>query len=171
MADNKKIIKCPACHKTMTKIFVHSANVNVDICLNGCGGIYFDNMEFYAFDENKENMYEITKALEGRKFQKVDQSKERLCPIKKKKMVKNFTNLSKNVEVDDCYNCGGKFLDFGELETIRKESLTAGERRKEFLKNVFSSPEYNVDTVNPPKYRRHRRSLMKRIFDRIFFGR
>ena len=84
-------------------------------------------------------------------------------------MVKNYTNLSKEVEIDDCYSCGGKFLDFGELEKIRKQNLTSNERRKEFVKHLFSSQEYK-DTANDPKYRRKRRSLIKKIFDRLFFG-
>ena len=29
----------------MEKIFISDANINVDICLNGCGGILFDNRE------------------------------------------------------------------------------------------------------------------------------
>ena len=64
MADNLKIIKCPACHKEMVKIFVSSVGVNIDICLNGCGGVFFDNKEFYSFDEQRENIYEIIQALE-----------------------------------------------------------------------------------------------------------
>ena len=169
MADNLKIIKCPACHKEMVKIFVSSVGVNIDICLNGCGGVFFDNKEFYSFDEQRENIYEIIQALEGRTFIEVDESKDRYCPVCGKKMVKNYTNLSKEVEIDDCYSCGGKFLDFGELEKIRKQNLTSNERRKEFVKHLFSSQEYK-DTANDPKYRRKRRSLIKKIFDRLFFG-
>lgn len=170
MADNLKTIKCPACKKEMVKIFVKTAGVNVDVCLNGCGGIFFDNMEFYTFDENRENIYEITRALEGKMFHTVDSSKDRFCPVCGKKMVKNFTNLSKSVEIDDCYNCGGKFLDYGELQKIRSDNLTAAERKKEFVQKFFSSME-RVDTENMPKYRRHKRSLLKKLFDRIFFGR
>ena len=169
MTDNLKIIKCPACHKEMVKIFVKAAGVNVDICLNGCGGIYFDNMEFYTFDENRENIYEITQAIEGRVFHSVDTSKDRYCPVCGKKMVKNFTNLSKSVEVDDCYNCGGKFLDYGELEKIRCDNMTTSERKKEFVRQLYRFMEFS-EPQNENKYRKHKRTFLKKMFDRIFFG-
>ena len=56
MADNFNVLKCPACQKEMTKVFVPSEGVNIDICLDGCGGIYFDNKEYYNFDEQKEDV-------------------------------------------------------------------------------------------------------------------
>ena len=167
MTDTKRILKCPACKKEMVKIYVQSADVNVDICLNGCGGIYFDNMEFYVFDENREKINEITQMLEEKTFQKVDSSKSRYCPSCGKKMVKNFTNLSKDVEIDDCYNCGGKFLDFGELETIINQDLNPLQKSKKNMKNFLNSLDY-VDVANAPKYRRHKRSFLKKIFDWIF---
>ena len=170
MTDNLKPIKCPACDKEMEKIYVKSAGINVDICVNGCGGVFFDNKEFLAFDENHENINEITKALEGKMFNTVDSSVIRTCPVCGNKMVKNYNNLSKTVEVDDCYNCGGKFLDYGELEKIRSDELTSTERKREFVKNIYGSID-SVEAINTVKPRIQKRSLLKRIFDGIFFGR
>ena len=169
MADNLKTIKCPACDKEMVKIYVKSAGINVDVCVNGCGGIFFDNKEFLAFDENHENIYEITKALEGKMFNTVDSSVIRTCPVCSNKMVKNYTDFSKSIEVDDCYNCGGKFLDYGELEKIRSDKMTSPERKKEFVKNVYSSID-SVDAITSVNTRTQKRSFMKTVFDRIFFG-
>ena len=56
MADNFKTIKCPACQKEMHKIFIPSEGINIDVCLDGCGGIYFDNREFKSFDEQHESI-------------------------------------------------------------------------------------------------------------------
>ena len=46
MADTLKELKCPACGKVMEKVFIPSEGINLDICTDGCGGIYFDNREF-----------------------------------------------------------------------------------------------------------------------------
>ena len=43
MADNKEIIKCPACGEDMVKVLIPDLNIYVDICLNGCGGMLFYN--------------------------------------------------------------------------------------------------------------------------------
>ena len=50
MADNLELIECPACGKKMHKIYMPSAGVNLDVCVDGCGCIYFDNREFNKFD-------------------------------------------------------------------------------------------------------------------------
>ena len=51
MVDNLEEIACPACGKKMHKVFMTEQNLNIDVCLDGCGGIYFDNREFKKFDE------------------------------------------------------------------------------------------------------------------------
>lgn len=147
MVDNKETILCPACNVEMTKVFIKSANVNVDICLNGCGGIYFDNKEFYLFDEQNEDISEILQTLNGKNFQPADTERERYCPVCGNKMVKNFTSFSKEIAVDDCYNCGGKFLDHGELEKIRMQYSTSAERTADTRKKIFESQEYCDSTM------------------------
>ena len=169
MADNLTKIECPACGKEMVKVYVKSAGINVDVCVNGCGGVFFDNKEFFAFDENHENICEITKALEGKMFNTVDTTLIRTCPVCGGKMVKNYANFSKTVEVDDCYNCGGKFLDYGELEKIRSDEMKDSERKKDFVKRVYGSADA-VEAINAVRPSLKKRSFMKRIFDGIFFG-
>ena len=41
------------------------------------------------------------------------------------KMVKNSTSINGDVIVDECYRCGGKFLDYKELDKIRAEFSNA----------------------------------------------
>lgn len=128
MADNNYDLICPACGEMMTKIYIPSAKVNLDICLDGCGGIYFDNREFKQFDENSENIDEILKAKLGKQFKEVNQNATRICPVCATTMVKNYASAKHEIEVDDCYNCGGKFLDHGELLKIRAQFNTEQER-------------------------------------------
>ena len=119
MSDNKQIINCPACGKEMVKVFDKEKGINIDICLNGCGGILFDNREFEKFDESHENADEILNAIKERKFAKVDESEIRVCPICNVPMVKMGAGTG-GVEIDICNTCGAKFLDNGDLEKVRK---------------------------------------------------
>ena len=103
----------------MVKVFDKEKGINIDICLNGCGGILFDNREFEKFDESHENADEILNAIKERKFAKVDESEIRVCPICNVPMVKMGAGTG-GVEIDICNTCGAKFLDNGELEKVRE---------------------------------------------------
>ena len=117
MADNLKTIKCPACGNIMKKVFIKSANINLDICTDGCGGIFFDNRELEKFDEQHENAEEIFEVLDNKTFITVNESAQRVCPICKVPMVR--MGEATGVPIDCCHTCGGKFLDNGELQKIR----------------------------------------------------
>ncbi|MBO7671995.1 zf-TFIIB domain-containing protein [bacterium] len=148
MADTLDTINCPACGEEMVKVYIPREGINIDVCLNGCGGIYFDNREFKRFDECHENIDEILNALKGKDFKRVDMDSVRLCPVCGARMVKNYSSIKKEIQVDDCYMCGGKFLDHGELERIRKEYNTDAERGEatiKFLYDVAGSELQEID--------------------------
>ena len=135
MSDNKEIINCPACGKEMKKIYINDANCYLDICLDGCGGIFFDNREFEKFDEQQESIGQIVSLYKGKTYSKVDDDKTRTCPVCNINMVKHYANEKHEVLVDECYNCGGLFLDFGELDEIRKQYTTENERKTAFIEH------------------------------------
>ncbi len=142
MSDNKNIIKCPACGKEMSKIYIQSVNCNIDICVEGCGGVFFDNREFQKFDEQHENIDEILAQYKDKEYIKQDESLNRICPVCGSVMVKHKTSAKGNVEVDDCYYCGAIFLDYGELQAIRSEYKTEVDRKEAFAK-IFKN-EHNI---------------------------
>lgn len=117
MADNKEIIKCPACGEDMVKVFVPDLNVYIDICLNSCGGMLFDNRELEKFDEPHENMDDILAAIKEKNFIEVDTKQTRICPLCNVPMVK--LGEKTGIEIDVCNMCGAKFLDNGELKGLR----------------------------------------------------
>lgn len=137
MVDTLKILKCPACGKDMEKVFIPSQGINLDICIQGCGGIYFDNRELKYFDEKNEDISKILEKVENKKFEKVNTALDRHCPSCGNKMVKNFSSLNKEIEIDECYNCGGKFLDNNELQKIRAEYDTEQERSEDVIRAVY----------------------------------
>ncbi len=119
MADTTDIIKCPACDKVMKKLYIQEDDLHIDICLDGCGGIFFDNRELEKFDEKHENADKILEAIEGKKFVQVNDVELRICPACGLPMVK-MGAADGTVQIDVCNTCGGKFLDNGELQKIRK---------------------------------------------------
>ena len=137
MADTLKQITCPACGKEMEKVFIPSEGINLDICTQGCGGIYFDNREFDKFDEKNEDISVILEKLDGKNFTKPSENLTRICPNCGSKMVKNHSSILKEVQVDDCYNCGGKFLDNSELVKIREEYDNNEQRDEDILRYLY----------------------------------
>ena len=138
MADNLEIIECPACGKKMKKVYMPDAGINLDVCVNGCGGIYFDNREFKKFDEQHEDIEPLVKAFEGKQYLTIDTAETRICPVCSMKMVKNYASAKHEVQVDECYGCGGKFLDHCELDKIRAQYATEEERAADVVKELYS---------------------------------
>lgn len=151
MADSTKILTCPACGKEMSKIYIEKTQCFIDICTEGCGGIFFDNREYKKFYEDQEAINEIKKAFEGKTFQKVDASYKRICPACGMKMMKNSTSIKGEVIIDDCYGCGGKFLDYGELDKIRAEYKTEKERSQDIINYLKANMGEEYDAMHAYK--------------------
>lgn len=118
MADNKEDLVCPICGNTMTKILMADVNTNVDICLDGCGGILFDNRELEKFDEQHENITEILEAIKNKTFEEVDTQKALECPVCGNAMIKMGSDTV-GIQLDVCGLCGAKYLNNNELQAIR----------------------------------------------------
>lgn len=136
MDNTKNIIKCPACGSDMEKVFLEKQGFTVNVCLDGCGGIYADNKVYKKISEQTENIDSLLEKLENKHFAEIDHTKRILCPACKHKMVKNFSSHLKKIEIDECYNCGGKFLDNKKLIQIRSEFKDENERSAEFKKYI-----------------------------------
>ncbi len=172
MSDTLQPINCPACHKEMKKIFIPSEGINVDICLDGCGGIFFDNREFKKFDEKAEKIDEILEAIEGKDFEKVDESLPRTCPVCGSKMVKNYSSANRTIQIDECYSCGGKFLDNGELQQIRAEFDTEAERSEATMQELYKTVGVKLHEMEAEKNAANaKRSLANKLFRRMIYGR
>ncbi len=153
MTDTKDIISCPACGNEMKKIFFEEINANIDICADGCGGIFFDNRELKVLNKNADQVDEILKSLEGKEFEKVDDSKERTCPACGARMVKNKANnedVKDNdfIVIDECYQCGGKFLDHGELERFKHtKAVKVDEKKPADIQYLYSQVGLANDSI------------------------
>ena len=149
MADNREIINCPACKKSMAKIYIESANKYIDICLEGCGGIFFDNREFELFDEAHENADDILAFYDKLdSFKPIDDSQERICPTCNAIMTKIGNGIDDIFKIDCCYTCGAKFLDAYELQKIRTTYSSEEERKQLFEKNFSEMFDDELKNLN-----------------------
>ncbi len=133
MADSTEILTCPACGEEMTKVFITDKGINLDVCSNNCGGIFFDSREFQQCTSSINEVWELKQLIEGKNFMPVDESKTRICPACKTPMVKT---KSFGIQIDTCNNCGGIFLDNNEFETI-KNQINAQKKRTEVHENKY----------------------------------
>lgn len=163
--DTIRVIKCPACGKKMEKVFIPSEGINIDICLNGCGGIFFDNREFDKFNEIHEDISLIEEKYADKKFESVDEKAIRICPTCGTKMVKNPSAVGAKIIVDNCYVCGAKFLDYGELEEIRKEYENDVLRREATIEYLFSKVGAELHQLDVEvEERKANRDLSQKLF-------
>jgi uncharacterized protein len=112
-------MKCPACFNELSGFSV--GPITVDVCHGGCGGIWFDAFELQKVDERHEAGNVL---LDIRRDEKVvvDFSRKRECPrCPGVKLHRHFFSAKRSVQVDQCPNCAGYWLDAGELEQIQLE--------------------------------------------------
>jgi Zn-finger nucleic acid-binding protein len=107
-----------------------AGGVSVDVCDQGCGGIWFTWMELQRFDEPKEAAGEALldiHRVEG----VVPDAGPYHCPqcADKIELKRHFFSVKRDVTVDECPECGGYWLDPGELRTIRTDFETDEARR------------------------------------------
>jgi len=112
-------MNCPACTRPLTAL--HVEGVEVDACHGGCGGLWFDNFELKRFDEPHESSaWEQTMVTVDAEVV-VDHAAKRTCPRCAVIMQRNFYSAQRRAQVDTCPQCGGNWLDCGELAQIRAE--------------------------------------------------
>lgn len=169
MADTKEYLTCPACGKNMTKIYIAEQQINVDICLDGCGGILFDNRELEKCDEINENAKEILETIKSKDFYETDETAQRICTICNTPMLKMGAGTG-SVQIDCCSVCGAKFLDNGELQRIRhgiKDTIP-----QEVLEAIEYGFEKHIDDITlglKPKKSSPRRQFVEDLVKAFLF--
>ena len=134
-------MKCPVCKKDMVE--KDFGSVKVDVCQNGCKGIWFDWMEIIKLDEKNEGFGNALKdALEYSRTN--DENRPKLkCPKCGILMHAHKYQSSKEVNVDECYDCAGFFLDSGELKLIRDTFMSEQEEEEYLNKLLKDIPSFH----------------------------
>ncbi len=134
-------MKCPACQNYLSP--VKAGSVLVDVCLGGCGGIWFDNFELQKLDEPNELAGNLLVQVNVAQRTEIatNPTKKRPCPkCGDIVMMRHFFSPKRRVEVDECPNCGGYWLDAGELALIREEHQAEIDRKRgadEYLSDLM----------------------------------
>ena len=119
---------CPACLNQLSPLTIRG--VTVDVCRDGCAGIWFDNFELKKFDEPHEPAGELLDVQPIRPAP-VDRDKKRKCPrCDDATMMRHFFSFKRQFEVDVCPGCAGCWLDAGEIALVRSEFKSEKERRQ-----------------------------------------
>ncbi len=132
-------MRCPACGNELTGIEI--GEITVDACRNGCGGIWFDQLELNRLDEQHETAGESLLDIERDPAVKLDRERRRNCPSCDDMVLsRHFFSPLKEAEIDECPGCAGVWLDVGELALIRSQFATKEEREKaaeEYFDDLF----------------------------------
>ncbi|MFP4473670.1 MAG: zf-TFIIB domain-containing protein [Candidatus Omnitrophota bacterium] len=124
-------MECPACDNTLTE--KEFGGIAVDVCENGCGGIWFDNFELEKFDEQHEHAGEALLDVARDPDVQANIQEKRQCPrCQDVVMRQRFFSVKRGVTMDECAGCGGIWLDAGELRDIRKAFENEEQRHQAF---------------------------------------
>ncbi len=133
---------CPACGNDLTVKTV--GDLEVDVCQNGCGGIWFDLLELKKVDEPHESAGEVLLDIPRKPGIQVDFEAKRKCPrCENMVLMRHFYSVKRQIEIDECPNCGGIWLDAGELSQIR--SLFKSESEKKAAADVLFSKAFDAE--------------------------
>jgi Zn-finger nucleic acid-binding protein len=111
-------MNCPACGDALQERIIDG--VTVDVCDGGCGGIWFDKNELQHFDEPHESAGAQLLSVRRDPERVVDKGARYDCPrCERYVMQRHFFSVKMQVQIDTCPGCGGRFLDAGELSSVR----------------------------------------------------
>lgn len=131
---------CPVCSKSMTQ--KNLGGVTVQVCAEGCKGIWFECGELAKLDEVNEGVGQALRdALAAPRTNDANRA-DLTCPKCQISMHHHLYEGEKEVNIDECDKCGGIFLDSGELKAIRGHHMSGAEESAYLQKLLDHLPSY-----------------------------
>lgn len=116
-------MKCVKCEGKLVTVSIE--DIYVDQC-DRCGGIWFDALEL----ERVLAEARVAPPLGRGAVRPGDDDRRGRCPrCRVEAYLVQVASRTAPIHVDTCANCGGKWLDGGELELLRNEGLRGKVRR------------------------------------------
>lgn len=113
-------MKCPACQNPLQKKNA-GADLTLDICYGGCGGIWFDYTELERASASAPaatTLHSIWQVSSNA----AQPGRTRSCPrCSEQALERQWFSQSKSVEIDQCPQCRGVWLDAEEFSKIYDE--------------------------------------------------
>ena len=112
-------LACPRCAAPLSRVLI--GGVGVDVC-EACGGLWLDRLELARFEEPDSVLGDALLAhLSQFPVAIVDRSARLRCPRHREVvMMRRAFSRAYPVEIDECPECGGVWLDADELAQIRR---------------------------------------------------
>jgi len=152
VAEGEREMKCPACQRALVEFA--AGPMRVDICLEGCAGIWFDRDELTKVDDFNEPFPESLIRVLSNAQVAIDKRRERECPrCVGQVMTHRFLDDQLKVQADECSSCGGHFLDIGELSNLRDESRRDAESQRLWSDWLKSHGDNLKDPEKGKRYR------------------
>lgn len=115
-------MKCPACKSPLLE--KSAPGMTLDICYGGCGGIWFDADELGRVDGRAAASLHT---VWNHKQEKRPLTEPRPCPRCPDQILeRKWFSSAEKVEIDQCPQCAGIWLDDGEFSLIYKEIKMPG---------------------------------------------
>ncbi len=121
-------ISCPGCNTPMVR--ENFASAMIDVCVDGCYGLWFDANELVKLDHHKKGFGSALERAVNQPFSPPGDPEPRSCPHCHTPMDVVQYQLAQQVTVDECPTCDGVYLDAFELAQIRNRPMTESERAK-----------------------------------------
>lgn len=133
-----------------------------------CGGVFFENQALKNFELPNDRKGEVlVEHLKQFHNQTLNEAERVTCPnCPDTVMMRRFYSPLHVVEIDECPNCGGIWLDTGELEKLRALFLDEKERALLRAKLLEESRPVEINTpvtMTPKMY--HREDKVNKLFD------
>ena len=168
-------MKCPRCDVDLAQVTIE--DIQLDVCKDSCGGVWFDRFELQKMDEphefTDENLIDVL-AIESPV--PYDSTLKRKCPkCEDTVMMRHFFSVKKEVEVDHCPKCAGYWLDEGELFQIRKQYKSESDRKQaaeQYFSDLFDNDLSKMKMESEEKAQQAKKiaNMFRLISPRYYFN-
>jgi uncharacterized protein len=134
-------MKCPLCNLPMQQLNI--SGVTIDECFEGCHGLWFDALELKRLDEAKEGAGDDLERILSYPRKSDERSAKPDCPRCHISLQRKSYYYRSGIFIDECYNCGGVWLDQGELAAIRSNFKNNEEREQIAEQMILENPQFN----------------------------
>jgi uncharacterized protein len=122
-------MNCPACRSSLQER--HVSDVKIDVCEEGCAGIWFDGSQIKKMDEPQDPDAETILNLKPATDVTL-QAEPHNCPKCRTNTLTRIESAKsgkKKILLEDCSKCRGVFINASVLNVLRRENPTETSRK------------------------------------------
>ena len=134
-------------------------SVLLDVCQDGCGGVWFDATELKKVSAEQHGRTGRIVKVKSKLDLSVDPAPARQCPhCVGTTLERRLYSLGTGVEMDCCPQCAGIWLDHGELEVIQEETNPTPQPARHVVRRSGRSIPIDFNVVQQVEALRIRRT-------------